>query len=83
MGQPRWVTNTNENFSTEKAGFEVLDVCYFPFPEKTGKVVCFENNFVCPDVLMNAVIYLSVSESVGNSSEKSREIVPVIRRRAE
>ena len=75
--------NVKENFSMEKASFEVLDVCYFPLPEKTGKVVCFENNVVLPDVLTNAVIYLSVFRNVGNSSEKSRKIIPVIRRQAE
>ena len=73
----------NKEFSVEKAGFEVPDICYFSLPEKTGKVVRFENNVVLPDVLTNAVIYLSVSRNVGNSSKKSREIIPVVRRRAE
>ena len=43
----------------EKAFLEVLDIRCFSLPEKTGKVFSFENNFVVPNVLTDAVITLS------------------------
>lgn len=60
MDQIRHDTNVNKDSSTEKAFFEVLDVCCFPLPEKTGEVVGFQNDIMVPDVVTDTAVISSV-----------------------
>jgi len=78
-GRSSWVTNTNDNFSTEKAFFEVLHIRCFPLPKKTGEVVRFENDVMVPDILADAVTISSDFSGVwGNGKEDSQGVVPIV-----
>jgi hypothetical protein len=79
------VTNTDENLSTEKALVEVTCVWCFPFPERTGEVIWFENDVMASDGLTDTTVVLSVSKNVGTPRRgcNSPGGVPIMGRRAE
>ena len=59
--------NANKEFSIEKSHIEVLDICCFLLPEKTGEIVFIENDTMVSDALADTITNLSVAWGIGNS----------------